>query len=189
MSPIPGWLCGAQHVALNFQSDIDLAVQLHFALFDGSGGFVLKPKEMRRIKTDLPPSQSEPCYPFKMLRRNPSSCEGLADREADYDVFNNEDHYWPLQHELDDHLYRATIQVVSLHNLPKVPRSSLMCKEHPFLTVCNHLPPYSAARSGPDTTASTKRLTSITMMSSAECTFRRISCLRVAHQSTCLCIL
>ena len=47
MSPLPGWLAGAQNVCLNF-SDNDLAVQLHFALFDGSGGYVLKPPEMRR---------------------------------------------------------------------------------------------------------------------------------------------
>jgi len=45
MSPLPGWVAGAQSVALNF-SNVDLPVQLHFALFHGSGGFVLKPTEM-----------------------------------------------------------------------------------------------------------------------------------------------
>eukprot|EP00966_Prymnesium_polylepis_P047997 1111329-Prymnesium_polylepis.2 len=48
MSPIPGWLAGAQNVALNM-SNVDLAVQVHFALFHGSAGFVLKPREMHRL--------------------------------------------------------------------------------------------------------------------------------------------
>jgi len=51
MSPLPGWLAGAQHVALNF-SDNDTAVQLHYALFDGHAGFVLKPPEMRLEQAD-----------------------------------------------------------------------------------------------------------------------------------------
>jgi len=45
MSPLPGWLCGAHGVCLNFSNN-DLAVQLHFALFNDSSGFVLKPPEM-----------------------------------------------------------------------------------------------------------------------------------------------
>jgi len=45
MSPLLFWLSGAHLVALNF-SEPDLAVQLHFALFDASGGFLLKPSEM-----------------------------------------------------------------------------------------------------------------------------------------------
>jgi len=45
MSPLPAWLAGAQNVCLNF-SNADLPVQLHFALFAGSGGFVLKPLDM-----------------------------------------------------------------------------------------------------------------------------------------------
>ena len=70
MSPIPFWLggkwhsdahchlsstshrlsllltaAGAQNVCLNF-SDCDVAVQLHFALFRGEAGYVLKPAEM-----------------------------------------------------------------------------------------------------------------------------------------------
>jgi len=45
MSPLPGWLGGAQHIALNF-SNPDLAVQLHFALFSNSQGYVLKPDTM-----------------------------------------------------------------------------------------------------------------------------------------------
>jgi len=46
MSPLPCWLAGTQSVALNLCSGNDLAVQLHFALFNHSLGFVLKPPEM-----------------------------------------------------------------------------------------------------------------------------------------------
>ena len=42
----PGWLAGAQSVALNM-SNVDLPVQCHFAWFEGSAGYVLKPPEMR----------------------------------------------------------------------------------------------------------------------------------------------
>jgi hypothetical protein len=45
MSPLPCWLGGTQSVALNF-SEVDLAISLHFAMFRGSDGFVLKPPEM-----------------------------------------------------------------------------------------------------------------------------------------------
>eukprot|EP00966_Prymnesium_polylepis_P125114 2893326-Prymnesium_polylepis.4 len=45
MSPLPCWLAGSQHVAINMSS-CDLAVQLHFALFKGTKGFLLKPPEM-----------------------------------------------------------------------------------------------------------------------------------------------
>ena len=48
MSPLPCWLGGAQNACLNF-SDVDVAVQLHFALFRGSSGFVLKPSGMRFV--------------------------------------------------------------------------------------------------------------------------------------------
>ena len=38
---------GAQHVALNMGNPKpDLPLQLHYALFEDSGGYVLKPKEM-----------------------------------------------------------------------------------------------------------------------------------------------
>eukprot|EP00966_Prymnesium_polylepis_P121521 2808497-Prymnesium_polylepis.1 len=49
MSPLPGWLSGAQNVALNM-SNTDVPVQLHFALFTGSDGFRLKPPEMRSTR-------------------------------------------------------------------------------------------------------------------------------------------
>jgi len=50
MSPLPCWLAGAQSVALNMSPikgvAVDLAVMLHFALFDNSSGYVLKPAGM-----------------------------------------------------------------------------------------------------------------------------------------------
>ena len=45
MSPLPCWLSGAQGVALNMSNN-DLSIQLHFALFHGSEGYVLKPSAM-----------------------------------------------------------------------------------------------------------------------------------------------
>jgi len=46
MSPLPCWLAGAQYCALNM-SNIDVPLHLHFALFNRSRGFVLKPQELR----------------------------------------------------------------------------------------------------------------------------------------------
>eukprot|EP00966_Prymnesium_polylepis_P111486 2578862-Prymnesium_polylepis.1 len=53
MSPQPCFLAGAQYICLNF-SHSDLPVQLHFALFNGSPGFVLKPQEMRASSQNAP---------------------------------------------------------------------------------------------------------------------------------------
>eukprot|EP00966_Prymnesium_polylepis_P232838 5385042-Prymnesium_polylepis.1 len=49
MSPLPFWLVGAQHVALNMSNN-DLPVHFHYALFCGSGGctpFGIEPKTAR----------------------------------------------------------------------------------------------------------------------------------------------
>ena len=51
MSPLPAWLAGGHSVALNM-CKVDLPLQLHYALFDGSGGYVLKPKEMRLAEAE-----------------------------------------------------------------------------------------------------------------------------------------
>lgn len=48
MSPLPFWLAGVHYAALNM-SNVDLAVQLHFALFNGANGYVLKPGEMVNV--------------------------------------------------------------------------------------------------------------------------------------------
>jgi len=89
MSPLPPWLGGAQHVCLNF-SDVDLAVQLHFALFKGSEGYVLKPDLMRAAVAE-------------------DSAVKTSDRDAD-------EHYWPAACSM---LFCATIEILSLHQCPK----------------------------------------------------------------------
>mmetsp|Transcript_54109 Transcript_54109/g.160504 ORF Transcript_54109/g.160504 Transcript_54109/m.160504 type:complete len:614 (+) Transcript_54109:2410-4251(+) len=88
MSPLPGWLAGAQSVALNM-SNVDLPVQLHFALFDACGGYILKPLEMR---TDS-------------ILANELTGRSSAD-----------DAYWPPPR---DYLHRTTVDILSMHNLPK----------------------------------------------------------------------
>jgi hypothetical protein len=65
-------------------SNNDLAVHLHFALFNGSKGFVLKPTGM---------------------------LGGL------FDASDSSDDYWPPP---CDHLHIASLDIISLHNLPKV---------------------------------------------------------------------
>ena len=69
----------------------DLAVQLHFALFNGSGGFGLKPAEMRAAKQHTEDS--------------------TRSDDAEEEVF------WPPSRTW---LQRTTITCISLHNLPKV---------------------------------------------------------------------
>eukprot|EP00966_Prymnesium_polylepis_P051330 1187930-Prymnesium_polylepis.2 len=96
MSPLPAWLSGCQSVCLNM-SYSDLAVQLHFALFNGSGGFVLKPAEM--------------CAATQ--RTEDSTRSEKAEAED----------FWPPAREW---LHRTTITLMSLHNLPKV-RVALPC--------------------------------------------------------------
>ena len=95
MTPLPCWLSGAQYVALNMGT-CDLAVQLHFALFNGSTGYLLKPPEMKavqahgwRVPIQLTPGRRE-----------------LVDDE----------NYWPPP---CDRLYLTTIDLCSLHNCPK----------------------------------------------------------------------
>ena len=95
MSPLPGWLAGAHSIALNF-SHCDLQAQLHFALFHGSGGYVLKPKEMREAST--------------------SGVVNAANDSAERVPPQEEDSYWPPPRS---RLHRTTIEILSLHNLPK----------------------------------------------------------------------
>eukprot|EP00966_Prymnesium_polylepis_P058586 1356949-Prymnesium_polylepis.1 len=91
MSPLPAWLAGAQHVCMNFSAN-DVSVQLHFALFNGHGGFVLKPKEMR----------------------------GGSSRRASAERGNeqlDDDNGWPPPRKF---LQCIAVHAISLHNLPKV---------------------------------------------------------------------
>ncbi|KAL1525655.1 hypothetical protein AB1Y20_020505 [Prymnesium parvum] len=92
MNPLPAWLAGSQYVALNMSQN-DLAVQLHFALFNGFGGYVLKPPEMMPTEKATRTSAVEP----------------------ELDNLGAED-YWPPAREW---LQYTNIRFLSLHNLPK----------------------------------------------------------------------
>eukprot|EP00966_Prymnesium_polylepis_P033738 784224-Prymnesium_polylepis.1 len=78
MSPLPGWLAGSQNVALNMSTN-DLAVQLHYALFNCSQGFVLKPAEMN----------AHASTPMARATRAKAPPGGGSDGGPD------EDAYWP----------------------------------------------------------------------------------------------
>ena len=104
MSPLPGWLAGCHSVALNMSNN-DLPVQLHFALFRGSGGYVLKPPEMRSALQDATPSRSGDEW-----RRNQSA-----------------DAYWPPPRAT---LHRTTIEILSLHHLPAVRLGTTRARRH-----------------------------------------------------------
>jgi len=88
MSPQPCWLAGAQSVALNMSHN-DFAMQLHFALFNGSRGYLIKPPEMRGIATTT-----------------------VQNRQED----TSRDAYWPPPLET---CHCVTIETFTLHNLPK----------------------------------------------------------------------
>ena len=112
MSPLPCWLAGAQNVALNMSNN-DLPVQLHFALFNGSSGYVLKPPEMRPKPSAATAYGAPP---------SPHDSDGRTEASRDDSVVAgvegaDEDSYWPPPREV---LHRTTIQVLSLHHLPKV---------------------------------------------------------------------
>eukprot|EP00966_Prymnesium_polylepis_P217614 5036500-Prymnesium_polylepis.1 len=100
MSPLPGWLGGSQGVCLNM-SNPDLAVQLHFALFNGVAEFVLKPDKMRN------PSWTSG---GQMMDSNDKG------KLASSDNSTPADDYWPPPRE---YLQRASIEIISLHNLTK----------------------------------------------------------------------
>ena len=104
MSPLPAWLSGAQHVCLNFSDRRggmlragDMAVQLHFALFNGHGGYVLKPKGMQ----------------------SGSDLTGTSAQEGGQtaDGHTDDDRGWPPPRKF---LQSVHLEFVSLHNLPKV---------------------------------------------------------------------
>jgi len=112
MSPLPGWLTGSQSVALNMSNN-DVPIQLHFALFNGSPGFILKPLEMRDApEAALSSSIPEPRTPVGPIARRaserislerPSTPGHVAEQETRTD-------YWPPSRE---HLHCASISVAS----------------------------------------------------------------------------
>lgn len=59
MDPLPCWLAGVQSVTLNMCKINDLPVQLHYALFDRSGGYVLKPRGMLDDGGRFPPERQD----------------------------------------------------------------------------------------------------------------------------------
>jgi len=173
MSPIPGWMSGCQSVALNM-SNVDVSLHLHFALFKGSRGFVLKPTEMRAGQqptqpplTELSDSAPPPSLLAAAEYESCGSCDSLgklmllgassvslfpdtgamprrmtnptrgtttdADKEGRGSSCINKGHgapgsnesgepmepiktFWPPPREA---LHRASLRLVSLHNLPK----------------------------------------------------------------------
>jgi len=70
MSPLPCWLAGSQSVALNMSNN-DLPVQLHFALFNGSNGFVLKPPAM--VSAVVSPRETAEFEPWSTQRSQSGS--------------------------------------------------------------------------------------------------------------------
>ena len=114
MSPIPGWLAGAQSVCLNM-SNVDLQLQLHFALFSGAGGYVLKPVQMLHDSDGSLGTKGSVRHSFAESGRLES--ERLEDDVDDQTIrIHRRDDYWPPARE---NLSRTTIQVISLHHLPK----------------------------------------------------------------------
>jgi hypothetical protein len=74
-------------------SNVDLALQLHYSLFKSTKGYLLKPQEMRKAT-------------------EPGAMSGAQDVPEE-----SIDDYWPPPRE---RLHRATIELLSLHNCPKV---------------------------------------------------------------------
>ena len=134
-------------------TDPDLAVQLHFALFKGTGGYLLKPADMTRHQADDDPATlshatsacgSDPPLQTAVQRRSSQEdssrkedgkiCrnsdqkeDGKNRRKSDKDSkVDNEDDvqeaYWPPSRE---RLHRASLEIISLHQLPKVGWHSL----------------------------------------------------------------
>jgi len=134
MSPIPSWLAGAHAVALNMSNN-DLPVQLHFALFKGSGGYVLKPDEMRLLPESPARGDSED-------NANGHDNRDLADQESSW----QSESFWPRARPK---LRRTTIEIVSLHNLPK--RGERRPKYIGSRGACHHfVPELSGAPLPPD---------------------------------------
>jgi len=143
MSPLPFWLTGAQNVALNY-SNVDVALQVDFALFKGSGGFVLKPPEMLRETLDVEARQSAivpKVEPRRRSRRSTLGCgrwgSSVAPRMKGWPLvrsqlsnivqtsraaigddvqYESREDFWPPPRDM---LTRTTIQFLSLHSTPK----------------------------------------------------------------------
>ena len=149
MSPLPFWLSGAQSVALNMSNN-DLPLHLHFALFKGSDGFVLKPPEMlaaplksdweaaptlARVASEMLFNQkkgsSRGSHGWKVVRREVANISRRShDDLSDETAYQSTEAFWPPPHET---LNRTTIEVISIHNMPKVSQKppSIVCSRRP----------------------------------------------------------
>jgi len=135
MNPLPFWLAGAQHVAINLCTN-DLPSMLHHALFKGSP-YLLKPPEMRdatqlgykpslepeldsREPPDVQGALSTPSTPggekASKVGLPPASTKGRGSFVQTQGRIDNEDAFWP---PLRDNLDRVSIDILTLHGLPK----------------------------------------------------------------------
>jgi len=148
MSPLPGWLAGTQSVCLNFspiEGKSDLQVQLHFALFDGSGGYVLKPDEMKfREPSDLSGDDAGTAAPQGVFQKIQSQISNVSELSRTFSTLSDmrctetddvrgadrrdvrgadsEDVHGDISKDCfwpppRKRLHRTTIEVISLHNL------------------------------------------------------------------------
>ena len=108
---------------MNF-SENDMALTLHFALFKGSDGYVLKPADMySRILGDSQRSDRPGCEGFSGGGDERSSSTEPTDSTASIAFSARNQHtaeakevYWPPPRE---RIHRTTLCIISLHNLPK----------------------------------------------------------------------
>eukprot|EP00966_Prymnesium_polylepis_P228132 5279452-Prymnesium_polylepis.1 len=103
-------------------SQIDLPAQLHFALFNGSNGFVHKPPEMcARVAGER--VESPPDMEGEVGRRSSCSIGQRSSHSTDANApkisLPPSDAYWPPPRET---VHQTTVEVLSLHMLPKVGR-------------------------------------------------------------------
>jgi len=83
---------------------------LHFALFNRSAGYILKPREMRVLL-----QRSEATEDSVLLRRSESDQERCG---SSFETSTNyRDDFWPPPRE---RLHRTTCEILSLHNIPKL---------------------------------------------------------------------
>ena len=146
LNPLPGWLAGSQYVALNM-SNTDLAVQVHFALFNRTCGFVLKPCEMLpprppavngcseegkegELSAASPPSPGTgsevPDHGFGLTAASERTT-AIAASAASLQRLDDDD-YWPPTRE---NLMRVTMKILSLHQIPKAREPRQTRSSHP----------------------------------------------------------
>jgi len=120
MSPIPGWLGGAQSITLNMTppgDKTDLAMQLHFALFNGCDGYLLKPPEMLLDSEIMPALKSRDSQLESMRQGSRDDMRNSSvQHEQEGEDEEDDNDYWPPTREW---LHRATVEILSLHGLPK----------------------------------------------------------------------